>query len=82
MLNRALALDTVGEPDVSSVDVRAGDRFAITSKGVHEVVAADELAALVLLDADLESIATEIADAVEAAQAPDNYSVVLVGIGT
>ena len=80
LLNRAIARDTVGEPDVSMVDVRAGDRFAITSKGVHEVVAADELATLLLTDADLEEAASRVTEAVAAAGAPDNYSVVLVGV--
>lgn len=61
--------------------MQAGDRFALTSDGVHSVVAADELTALMVHDGELESIATKIADAVEAAEAPDNYSVVLVEVG-
>lgn len=81
LLNRALAPDAPGEVDISAVDVRTGDRFALTSKGVHAVVATDELAALMLLDADLEAVASAITDAVQAGQAPDNYSLVLMEVG-
>ncbi len=80
LLNRALARDTVGEPDLSAVDVRAGDRFALTSKGVHAVLAGDELETLLLQDADLESVASRITEAVQSAGAPDNYSLVLVEV--
>jgi serine/threonine protein phosphatase PrpC len=77
LLNRALAREVVGEPDVGTVDVRAGDRFALTSKGVHAVV---ELESLLQSDADLESLATAIVESVEGAGAPDNYSLVLVDV--
>ncbi len=80
LLNRALARDTVGEPDLSAVDVHVGDRFALTSKGVHAVLAADVLEVLLLQDTDLESVASLIAEAVESAGAPDNFSVVLVEV--
>lgn len=80
LLNRALASDPVGEPDLGVVDVAAGDRFALTSKGVHAVVDNDELETLLLTATDLESMADRVADSVERAGAPDNYSLVLVEV--
>ncbi len=80
LLNRAVARETVGEPDLGTVEVRVGDRFAITSKGVHEVVGVDELEALLLMEADLDEMAGRIAQAAEAAGAPDNFSVVVVEV--
>jgi len=80
LLNRALARNTVGEPDISEVDVRAGDRLAITSKGVHAVIPADRLETLLTTEADLESVTDRINEAVEGAGAPDNYSVVMVDV--
>jgi serine/threonine protein phosphatase PrpC len=80
LLNRALGADAPGEADIKMSDVRAGDRFVLTSDGVHSVVGADELSSLMLLDADPETVASGIADAVVSAQAPDNYSLVVIEV--
>ena len=58
----------------------AGDRYILTSDGVHSFVDAGELASLMLLDADLETVASRIAKAVEGAGAPDNFSLVLIEV--
>ncbi len=79
LLNRALAADAPAEADLEVSDVNAGDRFVLTSDGVHAVLAPDELSSLMLLD-DAETAAGNIVDAVEKAGAPDNYSVVMVEV--
>ncbi|MEJ7832831.1 MAG: MerR family transcriptional regulator [Nocardioides sp.] len=81
LLNRALAATAPGEADIRLSDVSVDDRFALTSDGVHSVVGVGELSSLMLLDAALETIASKIAAAVEEAQAPDNYSLILVEVG-
>jgi serine/threonine protein phosphatase PrpC len=80
LLNRALAADARSDVDIKVSDVCAGDRYILTSDGVHSFVDAGELAALMLLDNDLETIASRIAKAVEGAGAPDNFSLVLVEV--
>lgn len=80
LINRALAADAPAEPDIRTTDVRPGDRFALTSDGVHAVIAREELASLLTLEADLEAVASAMADAVAKAHAPDNYSLVLVEV--
>ena len=81
LLNRALAADARSEVDIRVSDVQVGDRFVLTSDGVHSFVEAGELESMMTRDADLETVANEIAAAVEGAGAPDNFSLVLVDVG-
>jgi len=79
LLNRALT-DGRGEADLAETEVRAGDRFALTTDGVHAVLEPETLAELLRADADLDRIAGDVAAAVEDAGAPDNYSVIMVDV--
>jgi protein phosphatase len=76
LLNRALAEDAPAEADVFMVPVQTHDRIVLTTDGVHQVLSADRLAALVGEGTAQESV-TAIAAAVEDAGAPDNYAVIV-----
>jgi serine/threonine protein phosphatase PrpC len=81
LLNRALAPDAPVEVDLAAFDVRPGDRLVLTTDGVHSVLAPEALSALLRLARDVEAVADEVAAAVEAAGASDNYSVVVLDVG-
>ncbi|MFD6448042.1 MerR family transcriptional regulator [Promicromonospora sp. NPDC060204] len=85
LLNRALVPAGTGGhsdagPDLATTEVRPGDRIVLTGDGVHAVLATDRLAALLTREGDPDVVAQEIADAVEAAGAPDNYALVVVDL--
>ncbi|MFD7307819.1 MerR family transcriptional regulator [Promicromonospora sp. NPDC059942] len=85
LLNRALVPAGTGGhsdagPDLATTEVRPGDRLVLTGDGVHAVLATDHLAALLTREGDPDAVAQEIADAVEAAGAPDNYALVVVDL--
>lgn len=85
LLNRALVPAGTGGhsdagPDLATTEVRPGDRLVLTGVGVHAVLATDRLAALLTREGDPDAVAQEIADAVEAAGAPDNYALVVVDL--
>jgi protein phosphatase len=79
-LNRALVAGRVPAPDVSLHAGRPGDRFVLTTDGVHAVLPARLFASLVLQARDPEVVVAEVEDAVLRAGAPDNYSVVVVDL--
>ncbi|WP_299053115.1 MerR family transcriptional regulator [uncultured Nocardioides sp.] len=78
-LNRAVAVQSRGDvADLGSYDVRARDRFVLTTDGVHGRLAPEVLAAHMTTAADPERVAAAVAAAVEGAGADDNYQVVVV----
>lgn len=81
LINRALAPDAPAPPeaDLAVHDVRSGDRLVLTSDGVHAVLPAEELAAL-LAGGDPEDVADRVVAAVEAAGAPDNFALVVADL--
>jgi len=76
LLNRALGMS---EPDSARVPVRPGDRLVLTTDGVHSVLSAEALAALVAAG-DPQEAADAVGRAVEDAGAPDNHSIVVVDL--
>ncbi|WP_209021786.1 MerR family transcriptional regulator [Nocardioides sp. 503] len=80
LLNRALAPGVAVEADLLATDARAGDRLVLTTDGVHSVLEPDALAALLGRVDDVEVVADGVAAAVEAAGAPDNYTVVVLDV--
>ncbi|WP_040164199.1 MerR family transcriptional regulator [Microbacterium gorillae] len=78
MLNRALGSGLAADPDLSVVPVRSGDRFVLTTDGVHALFSSAELCAL--LDGDADEAAGAITAAVESAGAPDNYAAIIVDV--
>jgi len=84
-LHRAVAVGAGTEaggdtPDLGSYDVRPGDRFVLTTDGVHGRLAPEALAAHMTTAADPERVAAAVAAAVEEAGADDNHAVVVVDL--
>jgi serine/threonine protein phosphatase PrpC len=79
-LNRALVAGKVAVPDISLHVVRPGDRFVLTTDGVHAVLPPGELSSLLRECATPEDAVTRVEDAVLQAGAPDNYAIVAVDL--
>ncbi len=80
LLNRALAPGAPSAPDLSVRPVLAGDRFVLTTDGVHSVLEPRHLAEVLLTPGTPDDVAGAVEDAVLAAGAPDNYGVVVVDV--
>ncbi|MDN4161725.1 MerR family transcriptional regulator [Nocardioides abyssi] len=80
LINRALSAGTSSDPDLAVRVAEPGDRFVLTTDGVHSVLDAAELAGLLTADADPQAVVDAVAQAVEAAGAPDNWSVVVLDL--
>jgi serine/threonine protein phosphatase PrpC/DNA-binding transcriptional MerR regulator len=85
LLNRAIVPAGTGGhtdagPDLGTTTLAPGDRVVLTGDGVHAVVEPDHLATLLTRQGDPDDVAQAIADAVEAAGAPDNYALVVVDV--
>ncbi|HJQ05234.1 MAG TPA: PP2C family serine/threonine-protein phosphatase, partial [Nocardioides sp.] len=77
-LNRAVAAGMPPEPDLAVVARHPGDRFVLTTDGVHAVLTASELGGLMTARATPDEVAAAVEAAVLAAGAPDNYGVVVI----
>ncbi|MDN4174106.1 MerR family transcriptional regulator [Nocardioides sp. SOB77] len=82
VLNRALGAETSADADLAVRVTEPGDRLVLTTDGVHSVLDPAELAGLLAADVDAAAVADAVADAVVAAGAPDNWSVVVVDLGS
>ncbi|MGZ4565280.1 MAG: MerR family transcriptional regulator [Blastococcus sp.] len=80
VLNRALLPRTAAQPDISLHATRPGDRFVLTTDGVHAVLAPAQLAAYLVEGASPEQVVALVEAAVVDAGAPDNYAVVAVDL--
>ncbi|MBC9733443.1 MerR family transcriptional regulator [Nocardioides marmotae] len=80
LLNRALGTSTSAHPDLAIRVTEPGDRFVLTTDGVHAVLDPAALAAFLTMDAAPGVVVDAVADAVTAAGAPDNWSVVVVDL--
>jgi len=80
LLNRAIARGTPPAPDISVHHIRPGDRFVLTTDGVHGVLPAALVADLLTQPADAEQVAASVESAVVDADAPDNYGVVVIDL--
>jgi DNA-binding transcriptional MerR regulator/sulfur transfer complex TusBCD TusB component (DsrH family) len=79
-LNRALVAGRAVSPDISLHATRPGDRFVLTTDGVHAVLRTDVLASLLLDGGAPRDVVARTEDAVLAAGSPDNYAVVVVDL--
>lgn len=80
LLNRALAPGSPAAPDLSVRTVLPGDRFVLTTDGVHSVLEPRHLAEVLVAPGTPDEVARAVEDAVVAAGAPDNYGVVVVDV--
>lgn len=80
LITRALAAPLPAESDVAIVAARPGDRFVLTTDGVHAVLPAQELAGLLTRAVDPESVVAAVEAAVGEHGAPDNYCIVVVDL--
>lgn len=80
LLNRALAADASPQPDLSVRTTRPGDRFVLTTDGVHAFVDPVQLGTLLVSEASATQVADAVAKAVEDVGAPDNWAVVVVDL--
>lgn len=80
LLNRALGHGAPSAPDLLVRATEPGDRFVLTTDGVHGVLEVDQLARLLLAEDDPDTVAAAVEAAVKAAGAPDNYGIVVVDV--
>ncbi len=80
LLNRALSHGAPAAPDLLVRALESGDRFVLTTDGVHAVLDRQQLAQLLLASGDPDTVAGTVEDAVLAAGAPDNYGIVVVDV--
>ena len=80
LLNRAIAPEIPPAPDISVHHTRPGDRFVLTTDGVHGVLPAAVLADLLTQSTTAEQVANSVEGAVLDADAPDNYCVLALDL--
>jgi PPM family protein phosphatase len=80
LLNRAIAPETPLAPDISMHHTRPGDRFVLTTDGVHGVLPAALLADLLTQPTTAEGVASSVEAAVLDADAPDNYCIIALDL--
>jgi protein phosphatase len=80
VLNRAVVPGRSAQPDISLHATRPGDRFVLTTDGVHAVLAPAQLASYLVEGASPQDVVALVEAAVVEAGAPDNYAVVAVDI--
>jgi protein phosphatase len=69
------------EPQIIDLPLCSGDRCFLCSDGVSKALAAERLEQLLALPASLDVVCQQITFAVEAAGAPDNYTLVAFEVG-
>jgi hypothetical protein len=79
LLMRALDGVQVAEPDLSVREARLGDRYLLSSDGLHGVVSQDEIAGILGSREPTVSV-TELVDLALARGAPDNVTVVVAHV--
>jgi serine/threonine protein phosphatase PrpC len=79
-LNRAVAVGEWYLPDLAVHATRPGDRFVLTTDGVHGELDAVELAVLLMAGDPADAVADSVVRAVERTGADDNYVVVVVDL--
>ena len=80
VLNRAIAPETPPATDVSVVATSPGDRFVLTTDGVHGELSAVALADLLTGPGSADDVASAVEAAVTEAGADDNYHLIVVDL--
>ncbi len=82
ILSRALGIEPRIELDHMSMKVQKGDRFILSTDGVHDVLDSQELQKLVSQNADLEQIAHDVGKASLDKGSEDNISCLIVEVSS
>jgi PPM family protein phosphatase len=80
VITRALGSKDGIEVDARLVQAAPGDLFLLSTDGLHDVTDDDELAAILLSDPDLTSVAEELVRSALDRGGPDNVTVVLARV--
>ena len=80
LLNRAIAAEAQPAPDISVHHSRPGDRFVLTTDGVHGVIPAADLADLLTQPTAADEVVASVEAAILHADAPDNYCVIAMDL--
>ena len=80
VLNRAIAAESAAAPDLSLIATTPGDRFILTTDGVHGELSGAALADLLTASGTVDDVASDVEAAVLDAGADDNYHVVVVDL--
>ena len=78
VLTRALGVRRAVEPDLAELTPAVNDTFVLCSDGLTGHVEDDEIAEMILAEADLESACERLIDAANARGGEDNTTIVLV----
>lgn len=79
-LNRAIAVDAPYLPDLAVHTTRPGDRFVLTTDGVHRQLDPGDLGGLLVRAGSPASVVEAVVEAVERSGADDNYQVLVVDL--
>ena len=80
ILTRAVGTEFRVRPDWQTTDMRLGDRFLLCSDGVHDMLSDEEIAVLLRGRGAPDEIARRMEQAVVAAGAGDNYSMICLEV--
>jgi PPM family protein phosphatase len=79
LLLRALG-DFSSEPDLKLLEARPGDRYLLSSDGLHEVADSDEVGRVLLTVADPDEAATQLIALAIAGGGPDNITCIIADV--
>jgi len=82
LLLRALDGRTVAEPDLTQLETLPGDRYLLSSDGLHQVANADAITRVLLTVPDTEQAASDLIALAIDGGAPDNISCIVADVTT
>ena len=82
LLLKALDADSGHEPDLQLRDAQPGDRYLLSSDGLHQVVTADAITRVLLTVPDTEQAASDLIALAIDGGAPDNISCIVADMTT
>jgi protein phosphatase len=80
LLLRALTAEERHEPDLQLLQARPGDRYLLSSDGLHVIVPADVIAQVLLTVGDPEQAAADLIKLAMAAGGPDNITCIVADV--
>jgi protein phosphatase len=80
LLLRALDAENRYEPDLQLREAHAGDRYLLSSDGLHGVVPADSIARVLLTVADPEQAASDLIALAMDGGGPDNITCIVADV--